>query len=150
MSNYSYSVYGLQVKSELELPELQTGNGKPEIYRKFGKVSSELSEPEFEEVRFETKENEFLLKVDNVADYYVIKDIITIHKKGNSDLDSVGVFLYGSAFASLLIQNGFLPLHANTLEKDGKAFLFAVDSGAGKSILSTVLYKEGDNIYVMM
>ncbi len=146
MSNYFYSVFGLQIESELELSELQNGNGTPDVLIQFGNVPSVLSEPEFKGVRFETNENEFLLKIDDVADYYVTKNTITIQQKDHSDLDSVRVFLYGSAFAALLIQNGLLPLHANTLEKDGKAFLIAGDSGAGKSTLSTVLYKKGYNI----
>ncbi|MGD8781908.1 MAG: hypothetical protein PVH88_23465 [Ignavibacteria bacterium] len=147
MPIHSYSVFGLNIISELKCPELQHKKVENnDVIIEFSEVPLELREPKFKGVRFESREDEFLLKVDNVADYYVTNNKIAIQKKENADLDSVRVFLYGSVFAALLLQRSILPLHANILEKDGKAFLIAGNSGAGKSTLSTVLHKKGYNL----
>ena len=146
MPKYSYSVFGLIIESELECPEFQECQGQPDISIQIGNVPGELSEPLYNGVHFQTNENEFLLKVNDVADYYITGNKITIQPQANTDLDSVRVFLYGSALAALLIQNSIMPLHANALEKDGKGFLIAGVSGAGKSTLTTAFYQKGYNI----
>ncbi len=142
MDYFFYSVFDLNIKSEIECPELQPGCSDAIVLIKYGEVPKQINEPKLKGVRFECNEREFLLKVDGVAKYYVANNTIIIEKLENADLDSIRLFLLSSALAALVIQNGYFPLKASTIEKDGKAFLIGGDMKAGKSTLSTMFYKK--------
>ncbi len=146
MDYYYYSVFDLNIQSEIECPELQPGGSDASIFVKYGEVPKQINEPKQKGVRFECNEKEFLLKVDGIANYFVANNTIVIEKLENADLDSIRVFLLSSALAALVILNGYFPLRASVIEKDGKAFLIVGDTIAGKSTLSTMFYKKHYNI----
>lgn len=142
--NYTYKVYGLAVASDFNIPELKSHEGVPQVNISFGKVSHCLDNPVEKGVRFQASPDEFLLKIDNVAWYYVLrgKEIIIEPFSGAKHKD-IRVFLLGSVFAALLHQRNYLVLHGSAVEVKGKAVIFTGVSGAGKSTLAASLYKRG-------
>ena len=59
---------------------------------------------------------------------------------------NIRLYLLGSAMGVLLHQRGLLPLHANAVEIDGKAFAFMGASGSGKSTLAAWFHDHGYRI----
>lgn len=144
---FKYKAFGLIIQSEIECPELITSSGTPDVFVLQGKVAESLDSPLFSGVRFQTKEQEFLLHVDNIARYYVQNGksiIIDIYQ--NADLSEVRLFLLGSAFGALIHQRGLLPFHGSSVKVGESAIILSGLSGAGKSTLAAAFQKKGYSI----
>lgn len=142
---YNYSVYGLNIASELECPEFNPSYGEPELFIKYGDVPLSLASPKHSDENYEINENEFLFTAENVS-FYVTKNQIIIHRIENVDYSHMRIHLYASVIGAFLLLNGHLPLHSSSIEINNKAILFAGDSGAGKSTLASVFSRKGYNI----
>ncbi len=144
---YIYRAYGLIFLSELLIPELDTAEGTPDVMIKFGEVPAFLSDPVDQGKFYQSAPNEFLLKLDKIAKFYV-KDGNTITITPFIDLDSpdIRLFLLGSVFGALLQQRGLLVLHGSSAVIDGKGVVFTGRSGIGKSTLAAAFYKRGYQI----
>ncbi len=143
-TSYTYKAFGLTIQSEIELPELPIAFGAPDVTITLGNVPKTLDNPLFTGVRFVTKLNEFLLRVDRIASYYVIEGKqITVEIMPEADIADVRLFLLGSAFAALIHQKGLLPFHGSSVNIDNSAIIFSGQSGAGKSTLAAAFYKKG-------
>ena len=144
--NYTYyEVYGLVVKSELELKELEKSTSTDfEVLIEKGKVPKKLENPEKIGVRFQAKKNEFLLSVDNICKFYISNgNNIVIENIGNPSLSEIKLFLLGSAFGALIFQRGKVPFHGSTVLINGKAVIISGVSGAGKSTVTAELVLRG-------
>ena len=143
-SGFIYKAFGLTIHSELECPELKVSSGEIVVSIVLGKVPDKIDDPVFTGVRFQTKVDEFLLHVDNVAKFYVTNgNTITIEPFPNAEQDDIRLFLLGSAFGALLHQRGLLPIHGSAINIDGSAVIFSGHSGAGKSTIAAAFYKRG-------
>ena len=148
MDNKSYTyykVYGLVIKSELELKELEkTTSTKFDVLIEKGKVPENLENPEKVGVRFQAKKGELLLHVDNIAKFYIANGSkIIIEDIETPDISEIKLFLLGSAFGALIFQRGKLPFHGSTVLINGKAVIVSGVSGAGKSTVTAELVKRG-------
>lgn len=132
---FDYMLFGLRIRSEIELPELPhvDGSGEPDII-----VRRHQSTP----VRAAAKGSEVL--IEGVARYEVHqgREILIEPVEGVS-ARNVRLYLLGSALGLLLHQRGDLPLHANAVEVNRKAFAFMGPSGAGKSTLAGAFHDRG-------
>jgi len=146
MTTKKYIAFGLVFSSEIELPELPVYKGDLyDISISSGNVPDNLENPLKKTVRFQIVENDFILKVDNIAKYRVQNgNSIIIEKEINASNDEVRLFMYGSAFAALFHQRGMMPLHASTVFNSDGAYAFAGNSGAGKSSISFSLIETGN------
>lgn len=148
MGNKSYTyykVYGLIVKSELELKELEKSDSTVyDVLIENGKVPEKLEDPEKIGVRFQAKKNEFLLSVDNICKFYISNgNKIIIENIGNPSLSEIKLFLLGSAFGALIFQRGKVPFHGSTVRVNNKAIIIGGVSGAGKSTITAKLVLRG-------
>jgi hypothetical protein len=140
-----YSVFGLNIASEIELPELpfdETGTAADAMIR----LSSVASPPG--PLGYSTTDSgETLLTVADVARYLVAggREIHVDPAAGASERN-VRLYLLGSALGALLHQRGLLPLHANAIEIDGRAVAFSGHSGAGKSTIAAWFHDCGHRI----
>ena len=139
-----YECWGLRIHSELPCPELMEGGGEAEVFVRFGRVPERLPEVKIRGVFFEMNENEFLLKVDGVAGYWVGNgNEILIEPCESAEESAIRLFLLGSAFGALLHQRGLVPFHGSAVEIDGRAVMFVGPSGTGKSTLAAALCPKG-------
>lgn len=140
-----YWAYGLKIESDFLLPELQIvkEGGKPDVTIKKGIVPTALEDSIEKGVRFESSKNKFLLRIDNIAGFYVKNgnEIIVQVFEGAHEED-IRVFLLSSVFAALLHQRELLVLHGACIEINGKGILFTGVSGSGKSTLAAAFRKK--------
>ncbi len=144
MKEYHYKIFNLNVSSCINCPELMPGNGaKPDIRIRIGDVPQKLDNVKSEGVRYQIAKKQFLLRLENVARYYVHNGTdIVVEPAHAADEDSIRVFLLGSAIGALLHQRGIIPLHGSAIQVGNEAVVFAGKSGAGKSTLAATFYKR--------
>ena len=137
-----YCVFGLRVRSELPLPELfpAVQDGEPDVIIERGSVIAGAN-------GIETRDEALVLAIPDVGRYRIHggRNILVDADPGVPDRN-LRLFLLGSAFGALLHQRGLLPLHANAVEIDGKAFAFMGESGAGKSTLAAWFHDRGHRV----
>jgi hypothetical protein len=148
---YNYQAFGLTIVSDLPCPELLPGTGPAQVSIRYGPVPDNLAsnQEDLNSVReqknyFQVNAGEFLLKLEDVGKYLVLRgeEIIIERAPGVPD-NEVRLFLLGSAMAALLHQRGLLPLHACAVEVNGGAAVFLGPSGIGKSSLAEALRRRG-------
>ncbi len=126
-----YRLFGLNVRSEIDLPELTPCaiEAEPEVTIRLSDIGADVSAPGLHAV-----DGDLVFVAEDVARYRIAAGrTIVVERLPNSPARNVRLFLLGSAFGALLHQRGLLPLHANAVEIGGKAVAFMGESGAGKS-----------------
>ena len=139
---HEYSVFGLAVRSELDLPELMRASivGEPDVTIRIGQVAGEdLLSP-----GLQANGDLARLSIPGVGVYSIERGSdITVEPATGVDPRNVRLFLLGSAFGAMLHQRGLLPLHANAVEVGGQAIAFMGASGSGKSTLASWFHDQG-------
>jgi hypothetical protein len=117
---------------------------KADVVIREGEVPEALERIINSGVLYQSNDKEFLLRIDNVAAYYVSNGgEITVQRLGHASEGEVSAFLIGTSFGALMHQRRLLPLHACMLIYRDKGLLFAGISGAGKSTLAAALIGQG-------
>lgn len=132
---FDYSVFGLLIRSDLQLPELVPADPRqrPDVRIRLGPVPVQDDRAP----GIHLVDGAALLNVANVASYWVSggSEIVVDPAPGVPE-QNVRLFLLGSAMGLVLHQRRLLPLHANAVEIGGKAVAFMGASGQGKSTLA--------------
>lgn len=141
---YTYKAFDLIIQSTFIIPEFIESEGIPDVLIKSGTVPEELSLEAKKGVNFQATKDEFLLKIDNLANYYVINgsEIIVESLKENAEKE-VRLFLLGSVFGALFLQRGLLPIHGSAIKFKNSVCIFSGISGVGKSSLAAIFIKKG-------
>ena len=141
-----YSLFGWNVASEFELPELFDGNPKQEIDIQIiaMRVDEDLVGAKKKGIGFQVKPGHYQLNIEGVARFYVVQgNEIRIDVESGIDFNEVKVYLFASVLGGLCHLRNTLPIHASAVAFQGSSFLFAGNSGSGKSTLVAALQKEG-------
>ena len=142
MALHRYSLFGLTIASDIELPEL-VGVGEdiiPEVSIASDPAAT-VDEPSDDPVAIN---GGFRISIAGVARYSIRGGTeIRVAPDPRAALANVRLFLLGSAMGMLLHQRGLLPLHANAVVIDGRAYAFLGRSGAGKSTLAAAFHDRG-------
>ncbi|MDQ3144955.1 MAG: hypothetical protein M3Q57_08790 [Pseudomonadota bacterium] len=139
---FDYRLFGLHIRSDIALPELaEAARGdEPDIVISSGDVPRGLPATP----GLHRDGDGVLLSIDGVARYWVAGGTrIVVAADPAVPTANVRLYLLGSAMGMLLHQRGLLPLHANAVEVDGKAYAFMGHSGAGKSTLAAWFHDRG-------
>jgi hypothetical protein len=142
----NYFAFGLHLRSALPLPEVSTlpaGGDAPSVDIRLGNAG-EMPAARYRDAVSEIGADDYLLTIKDVARYRVRngREIVVDPCSEASDRNVRG-FLLGTAIGALCHQRGLLPLHASTIELDGRAIAFAGASGAGKSTLAAFFHSRG-------
>jgi len=142
---YHYCVYGLNIASELECPQLSEGTvSHPDVNIRYGEAAIELDPTQELVTGHQVGAGRFLLNVNGTARYLIRNgNEITIEPYINTDQEAVRLYLLGSAFGVLLHQRGFLPLHGSGIATNRGAVIFVGGSGIGKSSLAGAFNQRG-------
>jgi hypothetical protein len=142
MSALDYTVFGLQVRSSLPLPELFPAPdcNAPDVTIELGSVPT----PDNAGPGINAANGALVLVIPDIGRFSISGgNSIIIDAEPGTPERNIRLYLLGSAFGALLHQRGLLPLHANALDVGGKAVAFMGASGAGKSTLAAWLHKHG-------
>lgn len=145
MSKFNYQIFGLLIRSSLEIPGLDEIHSEyTDVNILFGPTPDHIADLVLSGVLFESSRDEFLLKLPNVGNYYVkAGNLIVIDPKPNATPDELRLFLLGSVFGAILYQRGFTPLHGSSVKVRGKAIIIIGRSASGKSTLAASLVQSG-------
>lgn len=145
---YYYKVYGLNVESEILVPELTTlennieNNIDVKIHYKPMTDDIKLKVDEGKKAFYNGKEVWF--HIDNVGTYLIQNgDTVTIDLCENPDLNILKVYILGSVLGIILLQRNIVAIHGGSIVINNKGCIFTGDKGAGKSTLTTALRQRG-------
>ena len=148
MGKYCYKVYGMNIKSDIEIDELLKVNNFSEnediINITMGRMPREVQRlhkqgkfvaPSFQKV---------YLYIPGIATYCIEngKKII-IEPYYKADMKMVNIYFIGCVLGILMHQRKVVAIHGATVVNNNKAIIITGDCGAGKSTLSTELRKRG-------
>lgn len=142
-----YQIFGLNIASALPLPSLAVPHPGPvvaDVVIAYGEAPNALTDPLIKGIRYQAAPGEFLLRVDNVARFYVQDgNRITIMPENGASEDDILIFLMGSAFGALLHQRNILVLHGSAIAVNGQSVAFCGPSGIGKSTIAAGFHQRG-------
>lgn len=144
---FKYKVFDLVLCSEIELCELISTDHEPDVYLSIEQTPETIPNILFSNQRLKLNSSQFLLKRENLANYYVKNgNKIIIDPAKGASMDEVKIFLYGSVFNALLYQRNYFQLHAGVVKIGKKAILLLGQSGSGKSTLSATMHFLGKQV----
>lgn len=146
---HRYNAYGLEIDSDLLLPELKENHTQPprsaDVRIRIGAIpegdaSQRTRIGPFSSIGDAT----YWLEVPNIVRLRVSEghDIV-VDPGRDADADSVRAFLLGAGFGALLFQRGLLVLHGNAIRIGDQCLVCVGPSGAGKSSLSAGFLARG-------
>jgi len=151
MEDHVYACFGLNIRSQIALPEIQDA-AEPDgrlsrVVVRLGEAAPRTGGEGGAAPRFEVSDLGVIFSVPDVAQYHVANgNEIVVTPAPGAAMRDVRLYLLGSAFGLLCHQRGLMPLHANAIVMDGEAVAFAGTSGAGKSTLAAYFQRSGQQL----
>ncbi len=142
---YSYRAFGLNIGSEIPLPNLKITNAPPEVFVATGKLPSHLANlPPLEQRKKQVAPGEVLHK-DAERSFYLKngQEMRFGPDFGHQNSTKEQMKILEMAFLFLWLQRGALSLHASAVNINGTAVAFMGDGGSGKSTTSAFLLQQG-------
>ncbi len=141
---FSYTAYGLCIRSTLPLPELAPCEARADVEIRLGSVDDLPSEAASEKSGFAASAREACLWWADIGTFLVRSgNEIIVDPVPGVEERVLRLFLLGPTLALLLHQRGRLVLHASAVGTDHAAIAILGESGQGKSTLAAALYARG-------
>ena len=141
---FYYKAFGMNIASDIHLPELEMAHGRPDVRIIYGKTPDEIPGDAVRKGRYQAAPNHFLFHVPHVSRYSVTNgDCIVVEPDQPVEPEAVRLFLLGTSLGALLIQRGVLPIHGSAVVINGKVVIITGESGAGKSTLLAAFRERG-------
>lgn len=142
-----YSVYGLNIKSEIvieEFDKLDTLIEDNIVNITYGEMPENIKEKIKNNKRIELSKNETWFHINNIATYRICNgNEVTVELAENPDMQIMRVYIMCSCLGFIMLQRDMVAIHGGVIEMDNKAVIFTGDRGAGKSTLITALREKG-------
>jgi hypothetical protein len=134
-----YRVHGLQIASEIALPELLPDfHQRPiDVRIRLGSIQVDQAEAATGVAGLFVDHDTFILVIPEVARFAITGNTeVTIEPGSGADMALVRLFLFGSVMGLICHQRRLLPLHASAVAVGDTAIAFSGPPGAGKSTLA--------------
>lgn len=143
----NYYVYGLKIKSEIEIKEfvkLDYINDEDVVAISYGRMSDEIKEGIREGKSIGLSDNKIWFHINDIATYCVSNgNKVEVELCDNADMKLMKIYVMCSCLGFIMLQKKMVAIHGGVIEIDNKAVIFTGDRGAGKSTLTTALREKG-------
>lgn len=153
MSKQSYQAFGLQIASEIALPEVLTSfrqdeqealHVEPDVTIVYGDLQEQWDRSEIYKSYYSFSDKQFMLYIPDLALFSVREGRqIIVSPYAAADMRRLRLYLLGTCMGVILLQRQIVPLHGSAVVIEGKAYAIVGESGAGKSTLAAALMQEG-------
>lgn len=145
---FFYRVYGLRVKSDVEIIELleldHEESSNIDVSITLDKMPQYIEDEIYNRKLVGYNENNMWFKGGNTAIFNIVDgNKIIIETIDGYDLKMLKIYIMGIAFAMLMIEREQISIHGASIDIDGRGILIVGESGAGKSTLTTALRQNG-------
>lgn len=141
---YAYTVFGLNIHSEIALPSLPPGHHAADVVIKLGVVTPPALQRGRYGLWYSVTPETTYIRWEGVGDFHIQGGCEITVMPDPTVLDhSLQRFILGSALGSTLFQRGQLALHASAVVGPTGAIAFIGESGWGKSTLAAGLHARG-------
>lgn len=145
---FFYRVYGLNIKSQIEINELIKLEDDQlediDVNIVLGEVDHKIKEKINNRIMEDYSRDNMWFSIDDIGIFNVIEgNCIRIELLDNYDLSMFKIYLLGIAFAMIKIQRDEIAMHGAAIDINNNGVLIIGKSGAGKSTLTTALRREG-------
>lgn len=154
-SSYFYSVYGINIKSDIRLDDLIPALSGEDVNISLGKLNDHDLDKELKDAAVFERPG-CLVRVSKNAICYDWTDLgkalirngneVIINPLNGVENEEFAPFITGAVLAILLNQRSILVLHASAVEINDEVVAFLGDKGAGKSTLAAYLQRRGHNL----
>lgn len=142
--NYTYTIGGIILESEFEIPELILSNEQPDVFIKFGKTPDKLENPTIEKVIVSVNKDEILYNIADIAKFWIVKGkYVVIELNDPNREEDAKKYVLSLILGTISFFYGFYPMHGGGVIYKGEAYLFTAHSGAGKSTTIAGLQQRG-------
>lgn len=142
-----YEIFGLTLSSDWVLPRLKAVVGPRSVdvqIRKAAINPAGIPNATVAIPSLQLAPDTAWLSVDRVGRFLMTSgDRIEVDPDTDADMQSVFLYVLGSCLGAIMHQRKQLILHANAIDVDGQALVFAGPSGIGKSTIAACFYKKG-------
>ena len=152
---HSYHVYGLEIQSEVSIPEMPKGrNLQPDVFICYGNLPTTLDGVKTIGRKYESQKQHLLIKTEKIARILISNgNKIVVYPLPGSHEHQVRLLLMGWGLGALFQQRNTVALHGSVISRGGKGFVICAPSGVGKSSLTVAFIQKGyqyldDNIAV--
>jgi hypothetical protein len=148
---YFYKAYGLNIRSEIQLPELSEGNpdGKYDLEILSGVVTlpglrkTQIYRRGVRAYFGQDSRGSLFLQWDHIGSFQAIDGRQLIVSSLTDDPSLVSLFTVSEALGLILFQRGYFLLHASSVQVGKEAWCFMGLPGAGKSTTAAAFIKAG-------
>lgn len=148
IKKYRYSVYGLNVESDILLPELTEADMNNfthiDCVISYGKMPDEIKQEITEGKQYGFQKEKMWFSIPGNI-YFLISNgnSIIIEPQLNSNIQEIKAFLLGSAFGMLFLQRNTVAIHGSTVQTKNCSIILTGNRGMGKSTLTAALISKG-------
>jgi hypothetical protein len=146
---HSYAAYGLNIRSELRLPELtprasMRGDASVDLSVRLGSVRRPASQVTASAASFWATADEACHAVEKVGAFLARRGReIVVDPVPDAEDRVLRLSILGPALGLVLYQRGLLVLHASVIARGDEAFAFLGNNGSGKSTIAAALHAKG-------
>lgn len=144
---YCYRAYGVNVGSNLDLPDLLPTEANPDVtIRLVDDTVPGIAETSQGHAHLDLKETVFFDPRAGRFTFHQGKEII-VQPTAERNLELIRLYLVNGMMNILLFQRGVLVLHGSAIAIRNQAVGFIGASGRGKSSIAAALYRRGHRLF---